>query len=135
MTYLASGATRVLSLALAVASLSPSACYLVGGSCSCPQLGNASAFIPAARSSPIVSVTSGPQCTASYSEDGSVSVNANSTSTTACGVIVVLMNGDVYSFLVQFREFDPGGCCAGIQGFVQGQPMQTDGGVDASDGG
>ena len=133
MTYLASGVARLATLALAVASLSSSGCSLVGGSCNCPQLGGATVVLPAAQSSPIANITTGTACSASDYGGGQIGVTARSNTPTTCGVTVELMNGDTYAFSVEFRAFDPGGCCSGVQGFALGQPTQIDGGVDGRD--
>jgi hypothetical protein len=121
---------RLVLLGVAAASLFAAGCPLLGGSCNCPSLGPASVGLPAGESSPVALITTGSTCSAIQQSDGSIEVNAKSTSPTSCGVVVQFMNGDLLSFTVDFQAFDPGGCCSGIRGVVRGEPQFSDGGVD-----
>lgn len=115
-------------VAFVLASLSTSACHLAGGSCNCPALGSGAVVLPAARSSAVVSVMTGSSCSASDGGSGQINVSRSTPGT--CGVTVELMNGDTYAFDVEFEEFDPGGCCAGVRAGPVSTPTILDGGVD-----
>jgi hypothetical protein len=127
MTHLAS---RAALFALACALFpSVSAC----GSCNCPMGGGfAQVAIPAAESSPIVSVSETRPCGASAIDDHTVVVQTNSAG--GCQVLVQLANGDTYTFSVQFvAETIHGACDCGRLRLVGTDPTPTltDAGIDA----
>lgn len=118
--------TRIVLGALAIlaaaASLVMSSC--LGGTCNCPSGGGGFLRLPAAQSSPIVSVVADDGCLASVSTDpgadaNSILIDVTRSAAGTCTVTAGLANGDIYSFSVQFGAM--GGCCGGLTTIV-GQP-------------
>ena len=114
--------------ALAAPSLSATGC--LSGSCNCPYGGGFTRVtVPAAKSSPIATVSASAPCMASA---GTSYVDVTSNSAAGCQVLVQLQNGDTYALSVEFKAVTfSGDCgCGGFQVVNTPTPALTDAGID-----
>jgi hypothetical protein len=129
VTHRSHGVSRFAPLALAIASLSIAACGPFSSSCSCPGNAGLVVFPSLLKSSPVASVSAGSTCTTT--DIGFDRVQISTSTGQTCVFTVQLMDGAGYRVTVEFREFDPAGCCAGVY-IIDGDPAydRVDGGGD-----
>ena len=136
MTYLTRRIGRAFSPGLATVALSLFLSPFLAGcssppNCGCGNPGVALIRVPATTSNPIVNVSAESPCTAEQS--GSIYLWLTQHEIGICRGQVLLANGDVYAFSVDFHASDSG-CCAGLGYPVDASVVElTDAGSGAGD--